>query len=341
MKNNEQKYSLLFMLIFCLFLPLIIRGDSYYLHVFTITIILGGVASLWNFIMGYAGIFTFAHTGLFVVGAYASAMTVKILGVSPWVGILAATMISCFIGIFIALPCLKLQEAYIALVTFTFYLILEPLIRLGGAVGTGGSRGLWNIPSLQIGSIVFSSEHRIASYYGALILTFCILFFIFKILNSYSGYSFIAVRDSENFAENLGINTYKSRIIVFCISSALTGMLGAFYAHYIQFISPRTLSLNMFLMVLLMLIVGGYGRFPGAFIGAFVVNLLGEMLRPIDEYRFFIFGLIMIFSIVFMRRGIMSLIFDSFIPMIWRIFKKESMESKGGDKKTHAAAGMK
>ena len=316
--RREQIYSLLFILVFCMLLPLFIRGDLYYLHVFTLAMIWGGIAVLWDFIMGYAGIFTFAQTGLFVVGAYVSGMLVNSLGISPWLGMLGATIANAIVGLIIALPCLKLRGAYVALVTFTFYLILDPLIKLGGPVGTGGAKGLWNIPSLEVGSLVLSSDHRVAAYYGAFTLAFLIRFLVYRIINSFLGLSFIAVRDAENFAENLGIDAYKCRLIVFCISSALTGTLGAFYVHYIKFISPRTLSLDTFLMVLLMLIIGGYARFPGGFVGAFVISFLGEVLRPIDQFRFLVFGAIMILSIVFMRKGVMSLIFDHVIPFVKR-----------------------
>ena len=93
-------------------------------------------------------------------------------------------------------------------------------------------------------------------------------------------------------------------------------MLGAFYVHYIQFISPRTLSLDTFLMVMLMLIIGGYGRFPGAFIGSFIVTFIGEILRPIDQYRFIVFGTLMILSIILVRKGVMGLIFDTILPIL-------------------------
>jgi branched-chain amino acid transport system permease protein len=316
--RKEQIYALVFMLLLCGILPVLTGLDLYYMGVFTIAIILGGVASLWNFIMGYAGIFTFSQTGLFVVGGYVSAILVNNFGLSPWLGMLIATIFNAIIGILIAIPCLKLKGAYVALVTFTFYLVLDPVIKLGGPIGTGGSKGLWNIAPLELGSISLSSESKIFAYYGTVMLVFLILFLLYKLINSIYGRSFIAVRDSENFAENLGIDAYRCRIIVFCISSALTGTLGSFYVHYIQFISPRTLSLDTFLMVMLMIIIGGYGRFPGAFIGAFLVAFIGEILRPIDQFRFLVFGTIMILSIIFMRKGIMGLIFDQVLPYVQR-----------------------
>ena len=76
-------------------------------------------------------------------------------------------------------------------------------------------------------------------------------------------------------------------------------------------------------MVMLMIIVGGYGRFPGGFIGAFLVAFIGEILRPIDQFRFLVFGTIMILSILLMRKGLMGLIFDQILPFIKQRVKSE------------------
>jgi len=330
MIKREQLYVVVVMLVIYLLLPLLMRGDLYLLHVASIGLIWGTVASLWNFVMGYAGIFTFAQTALFVVGAYTSAILVTKLGVSPWVGILGAGIFNSAIGTIIALPCLKLRGVYVALVTFTFYLVLETVIRQGSVLGTGGSKGIWAIPPLQIGPLVLSTENRIIAYYAFMTIGFSILFIIYRLLNSKLGLSFVAVRDSESLAENLGINAYRTRLIAFNLTSILTGFVGAFYVHYIQFISPKTLSLETFLMVMLMLIVGGYGRFPGAFLGAFFVTILSEVLRPVEQFRFLVFGALMILSIIFMRKGLIGLILDSFLPYMNRIIvthkRKEAVD---------------
>jgi branched-chain amino acid transport system permease protein len=94
--------------------------------------------------------------------------------------------------------------------------------------------------------------------------------------------------------------------MVFGLSAFLTGIMGGFYAHYAGIISPRLLGLDIFLLVMLMLIIGGIGIFPGAFLGGFIILFLNEFLRPLEAYRFLIFGAIVVVAIKIMPEGILG-----------------------------------
>ena len=294
------------MYIILLILPLFIYKDAYITGVLITCIVWGTVASVWNFTMGYAGIFTFGQFGFFVVAAYASGMTTKYLGVSPWIGILAGGCAAGIVGILIGLPCMKLKGAYIALITFALHLVVGPLIKVGDPIGTGGSTGLMSIPVLKLGGYVFSRTQLIPWYYVALVISFLILLTVYRTIFSSVGLGFVGLRDSEDFAKTLGINEYKYKLMVFGLSAFLTGIIGGFYAHYAGIISPRLLGLDIFLMVMLMLIVGGMGIFPGAFLGGFIIFFMNELLRPLESYRFAIFGLIVMVAIIFMPEGILG-----------------------------------
>jgi len=332
MEKQKQIYALLGMFLLLGLLPIFVHGNSYYMHLLILALMWGGVACIWDFIMGYAGIFTFGQIGFFAVGAYASGMLTKGLGISPLFGIMLGGMVASLFGFVIGLLCLKLRGVYIALVTFAFFLILEPLIKLCEPIGTGGTRGLLDIAPLRIGGYAFSSMEKTPYYYAALILVFLILFIIYKIINSSFGLSFVALRDSENFAKSIGVDDHKCNLIVFSLSAFLTGVLGAFYVHYVQVVSYRILGMDTFIMVLLMLMIGGVGKFPGAFIGAFIITFLNDILRPLGEPRLFIFGVTMILLIIFMPKGIIGAMFESFglfIRLIRRSFDKSCR--KGGD----------
>lgn len=274
-------------------------------------LIWGAVAAAWDLIMGFAGIFTFGQVAFFVIGAYCSAMLTRTLGISPWLGIPGGGLITGVIGILVGLPCLRLKGAYIALVTFAVHMILEPFLKsdVGRAIGTGGPQGILSIPPLKLFGYTYSSLEPVPWFYTAFFISFVALFVIYKIIHSTWGLAFIGVRDSEAFARSIGINDFKYKLMVFGISAFLTGMIGAFYAHYVGMLSTRILGLDLFLILMVMLVLGGVGRFPGAVIGAFIAVFVGEWLRPLETYRLLIFGAMVVLLVIWMPHGITGLLF--------------------------------
>jgi branched-chain amino acid transport system permease protein len=265
MRMRQELIVFLAMYLILLFLPVFLYKDAYIIGILITCMVWGAMASVWNFTMGYAGIFTFGQFGFFVVAAYTSGMVTKSLGISPWLGILTGGLMAALVGVLIGLPCMKLKGAYIALITFALHLVVAPMIKVADPLGTGGSTGLMSIPKLSIGAYTFSRTDLIPWYYTALVISFLVLFVVYKIIFSSIGLGFIGLRDSEDFAKTLGINEYKYKLLVFGLSAFLTGIMGGFYAHYAGIISPRLLGLDIFLLVMLMLIIGGMGIFPGAF----------------------------------------------------------------------------
>ena len=313
--------------IILLILPVFIHDDAYITGVLITCMVWGTVASVWNFTMGYAGIFTFGQFGFFVVAAYTSGMVTKYLGISPWIGILSGGCMAGLVGILIGLPCMKLKGAYIALITFALHLVVGPLIKVGDPIGTGGSTGLMSIPTLKLGGYIFSRTQLIPWYFVALVISFLILLAVYKTIFSSVGLGFIGLRDSEDFAKTLGINEYKYKLMVFGLSAFLTGIIGGFYAHYAGIISPRLLGLDIFLMVMLMLIIGGMGIFPGAFLGGFIIFFLNELLRPLASYRFLIFGAIVVVAIKYMPEGILGNL-DYFKKLIKKLRFRKTVPSE-------------
>lgn len=308
--RKDLMLLLLVYAVLCL-VPLAAHGNLHLMNILIICLIWAVVAAAWDLIMGFAGIFTFGQVAFFVIGAYGSAILTRTTGVSPWLGIVFGGLLTGTIGVLVGLPCLRLKGAYVALVTFAVHMILEPFLKsnIGRAIGTGGPQGILSIPALNLGSYKFSSMHLVPPYYAALIISFAALLIIYKIIHSPWGLAFVAVRDSEVFAVSLGIDDFKYKLAVFGISAFLTGMIGAFYAHYIGMLSTRILGLDLFLILMVMLVVGGMGRFPGAVIGSFIAIFLSEWLRFLESWRMVIFGAIVILMVLFMPQGITGLLF--------------------------------
>jgi len=325
MQNRKELFRIFIATyIILLILPLFVHKDAYLIGILIKCMVWGTVASVWNFTMGYAGIFTFGQFGFFVVAAYTSSMTTKYLGISPWLGIFAGGCAAGLVGLLIGVPCMRLKGAYIALITWALHLVVGPLIKVADPIGTGGSTGLMAISVLQLGGYVFSRTQLIPWYYVDLVISFLILLVVYKTIFSSIGLGFVGLRDSEDFAKTLGINEYKYRLMVFGLSAFLTGIIGGFYAHYAGTISPRLLGLDIFLMVMLMLIIGGMGIFPGAFLGSFIIFSMNELLRPLQSYRFAIFGLIVMVAIIFMPQGILGNI-DFFKKTFRKIFARNAV----------------
>jgi len=340
MKMPRELFILLIMLGVVGLLPIFLHDNLVIMHILIMSLIWGVVAAAWDLMMGFAGIFTFGQVAFFAIGAYTSGMLTTHLGISPWLGILAGGITVGLAGILISLPCLRLKGTYIALVTFALHLILAPLFLsdLGRAIGTGGSLGLLYIPPLQLGGYTFSAFDKVPWFYVALAISFLSLFAIYKIIHSSSGLAFIALRDAEPLAKSAGIDDYKFKVIVFGVTSFFTGIIGAFYVHYVGIASVKILGLDVFLLLMVMIIIGGMGRFPGAVIGSFIVTFLNYLLRPTDHIRFIIFGAIVVVLVVLMPGGLMGVLFptarvgpaERFRQLVRRSFGRRTDEEKMG-----------
>lgn len=291
-------------------LPVFISGNPALMGITIMVMIWAMVAGHWDLIMGHAGVFTFGNVAFFVIGAYASAILVLSYGISPWLGLLAGGAVAAGIGVLISLPCLRLKGAYIALLTFALHMILEPFLKggMGKAIGTGGEKGLLGIPPLYVGGYTLSPLNLVPWFYVTLGISLASLLVIYRIVHSPWGMAFIALRDSEPVAKSAGIDDYRYKLIVFGITSFFTGLAGAFYAHYVGILSTRILGLDLFLLLMVMQVVGGMGRFPGALLGAIIVTFTDEGLRAAGVYRLVIFGAMVIAIVVLVPQGIMGAI---------------------------------
>ena len=283
-------------------------GDRYFIHILILCFIWSMVVAGWDLVLGYAGILNFAQLVFFAVGAYGSSMAAMSLGAPSITPLLVGMGCAGVVGLLIGLPCLRLRGEFIALFTFTVHLALPPLIRQGRPIGTGGATGLLGVPPLEIGDFALVSQNKLAWFYVTLCVAAVAIYIIyFVILPGRWGKAFVAMRDSEDFAKSLGINCYKYKLVVFVASALITGLAGALYAHYVIVVTPKILGTEFFLIVMVMLSVGGLGRFPGVILGAFIVTIGNEWLREVGQYRLLLLGLAVVLIILFMPKGIVSL----------------------------------
>jgi branched-chain amino acid transport system permease protein len=303
---NRQSGATIGLVVVLALLPLGIGGSNYTMRLLVISMIWGAVAVSWDLLLGYAGIFNLGQIGFFALGAYASAMLTQNAGLNPWWGLPIGAVVGALVAVLLGLPSLRLAGIYIALLTLAFYEVLGPLLTVGQAVGTGGKRGISPIEPYSIGGHTLSSGNQVPWYYLALGLFVVCMIVCYFAVNSRFGASFIALHDSEQFAQSLGISRYKVSLLIVGISGALTGLMGAFYAHYTGVVSPRILGLEVFIYLVIMVLLGGIGKFPGPAIGAFVVIFVSDWLRAFENFRLLIFGALVVALVMLAPRGLMG-----------------------------------
>jgi branched-chain amino acid transport system permease protein len=286
-------------------LPLWLR-DPYLTHVLVLSMMHAVLASSWNLLVGYGGIFSFGHQAFFGLGCYVSALLAMQAGVNPWLGLLVAGVSAAALGAFIALPTLRLRAApYIAIATMGFAeitrIVAQNLVDL-----TRGELGLWGIPPLpDVGPLSFAGGNRTAYYYVILVLFTATLGALWYLVRSSFGLALVAVRESQDAAESLGVDLTRYKVAAFVISSFFAGVVGAFYAHYILILTPSSvLSVGVMVEIVAMTMVGGLGTLLGPVAGAFALTLALEQMRILGDWRLLIYGATLVGLIMFMPEGV-------------------------------------
>ena len=291
-----------------LLMPVLIFKSQYLLYLSSLTCIYMICACGLNIILGYAGQISLAQAGFMGIGAY----TVALLGpaVSFWAALPLAGVITFVIGLGLGFPSLRVKTHFLAMVTIGFTVIVY-LILVNEQKWTGGPFGIFNIARPKIGPLAFTSP---AGYHIMVALvTFILLLLAFWALNSQWGRAFKAIRENEGRAEMLGVNLRNYKLMAFAIGSGFAGIAGGLISPLFGYIDPTMFALGFSFQFLLMVVVGGIGRFEGPLLGAIIVAILPEALRVTEKLYPIIFALAAILIMVFMPKGSVS-----FIDWIYR-----------------------
>jgi branched-chain amino acid transport system permease protein len=212
-------------------------------------------------------------------------------------------------GALIAIPCLRLAGPYVALVTFGVHMALQPLLKgqIGIALGTGGASGLLTIPPISILGYTFGTDNMVPTFYLILMISLACVTTIMVMIKSYWGLAFLALKDSEPFAMSLGISAFKYKLMVFALTSFLTGLIGGVYGHFYGVLSVRMLDLDLFSILMIMILVGGLGHFPGAVIGSVLVVIASELMSPLGVYRAVTMGALVVVLVLALPDGVMGI----------------------------------
>ena len=239
-----------------------------------------------NVLLGLTGLISFGHAGFYAIGAYVSAI-LTLSGVSFWLALPAASLMSALVGGLLAVPAMRVKGPYLAMVTIAFGFLVEHGLIEGGAL-TGGQNGLVIAtgPSL-FGSPLMERELAILSVLGAGLS----LWGFHRLARSRLGRAMRAVRDADVAASSLGFDPVRVKTLAFAISAALTGLAGSVLPPLMLFIAPSSFPFSQSILFVLSVVVGGAGTVLGPLFGALVTVLLPETLAGLAEYRLLFFGL--------------------------------------------------
>jgi branched-chain amino acid transport system permease protein len=298
----KKRAAILFVILFLLFLPFLVR-DDYFMHL----IILSGIYSVlcmgWVLILR-AGQFSLGQAAFLAIGAYTSAILTLRFSLSPWLGLLAAGINAAIIALLLGWIVLRIRGLYFAVITLAFngavQLIPANIEYLGGWLG------LSPIPSFFLGGIEFTD--KAFWYYLVLALVGLSALVSWRIQHSKIGRYFKATAN-ESLAESIGINTVGYRMLAFVIACLFAGLAGGILAPYLTYVSPGDFSVAKSIQVQIQSTVGGTGGLAaGPITGATLLIILGEVFRAYAKgLEPLLYGLLLLVVIFLLPDGLISL----------------------------------
>lgn len=283
-------------------MPLVVR-QSYYMGILCRILLYATLAGSLNAINGYSGQTCIGHAGFFCIGAYCEAILATRLGLSFWMVLPIAGIVTAIFGGVAALPTLKMKGIYLSIVTLGFSEIVR-LVALNWEGLTGGPMGIKGIPVPTIFGLQFSGSKTY--YYIFLAIAVLFVFITGRVIRSRVGRAWTAIREDELAAKSLGVQTPFYKATNFMYGAFWAGIAGAAYAPYVRFIDSTMFSLDEGFNILSMVIIGGQGTLVGPVVGSVIVNLLTELLRPIGQWRMVAYGLLIILMMWWRPQGLVG-----------------------------------
>ena len=284
-------------------------SSKFYLDVLTLIFFTAYIGQSWNILGGYAGQFSFGGVMFFGTGAYTSSILLITFGIPPIFGIFVAVLMGAFLGFLVGYLSFRsgLRGSYFALITLAFAELLRVLAN--SVEFTGGGVGLFLTYAPGLKNLQFVSPTGF--YYFSLFLLVISLAIALWLERSRFGAQLIAIRENEEAAEALGIDTLKCKLYAIMIMGGMGGAAGTFYAQkYLYIDPPISYSIALSVEMLLVSIVGGLGTVFGPLIGSVVLHVVNEVARHFIDtpgLSLIVYGVILIFIISYLPNGLVGL----------------------------------
>ena len=324
--------------------------ERYVLLELTLFFIWATVVTQWNLVFGVAGVFSLAQMAIFAMGGYVTGMFGLYFHWSLWAALPMGAIAAVIFSVVVGLACLRLDGAYVALLTFAIaeamYLLIitdTECFYMEGVTCrnfTGGTRGLVNFGDFGFRHMLGYKYAAFGNYFLALaVLTLATAFSIF-VIRSPLGMAFAALRDNQTYAVARGISRFKYQLVVFAASACFTGLAGAVYAGYFTVMGADILNISLLLLLLSMMVIGGLGTVWGPIVGGATLTLVNEGLNEFVDWRLLGLGLILILFIIFWPTGIVGVI-ETLWARIPRVQQSRQRVASTRDVQTKPHIGMR
>lgn len=307
-----QGREVLLVALLLLIIPLVTTNFSLSTHI----LIFGLFAMGYNLSLGETGMLTFGHAAFFGLGAYGSGLFLAHLSPPPWLGfvcLITGTALAMIGGFVIGLLSLRRRGTYLALITLAFAEMIY-FIAFQWTSVTGGDDGLFGVMTPELGipgvfMISFSGgllPGNVTFYFFAFLIFMLSLGTLRRIKRSNLGRALNAIRENENRARFLGYNVDRYRLTAFTLSAAFSGLAGALYAPYLNYVGLSTLHWVLSGEVNFYVLLGGIGSYVGAIVGTFVYFWLSDTISTLTDHWHLPMGLILIGIVLYFPEGVVG-----------------------------------
>lgn len=295
------------LLIFILLFPQM-TTTNYYISVAVQMFVFAAMATSWNILGGYAGQVSWCHASFLAIGAYSATLLYTQLGVTPWLGMFVGAALSIILAFVIGNAAFKLRGIFFSLLTISFVEIIRVLLLYWKDLTRGAEGVVITYREHSWLNLTFRTDS--VFYYIMFVLLLLSIFISWRVERSKMGYYLKAIRADQDAAESLGIEAYQIKLKALLISAAMTSIIGSFYAFFLTYIDPNTVSaLAISTKIGSIAIVGGVGTLFGPAIGAAVLIPLSEWANALlgqSGSGMLLYGLIMVIIVIFRPQGIIS-----------------------------------
>ena len=300
---GKRKILLVLLIVILLAVPFM-GFSNVVIRVLTSICIYSTLALGLNIPTGYTGQVSLGHSGFFAIGAYTAAILVSKAGLSFFIALPIAAVIAGFAGLLLGMPSLRLSGSYLSIVTLGFAEIVRMVVQNWVSL-TNGPMGIKNISR----PVLFGLELTLKNggmYYLMLSILLLVSLVSYLVINSKIGRAFKSIKEDELAATMMGIKTTNYKVLAFTLSAIISGMAGAFFAPFMRYIDPNSFTFDSSILMLSIVILGGMGTMRGMYIGAILLISFPEVLRFLEEYRFVVYGLILVIMMHFRPQGLLG-----------------------------------
>ncbi|MGE3873318.1 MAG: ABC transporter permease [Parvibaculaceae bacterium] len=293
--------------------------SDYWLRVLIIVVVYGTLATGLNIVVGFTGLLDLGFVAFWAIGSYfTSILFILVLrnefGIEPsqvwwlfYINLIAGGLVAATFGLILGYPTLRLRGDYLAIMTLGFGEIIR-IVATNWVDLTRGPMGIRGIPSPRLFGWSLASPKLL--YLLILAIAAAILFGVSRLVSSYVGRAWIAIRDDERAAEAMGVDTSRYKLWAYAFGGLIGGSTGVFFAHFQQYISPNSFTLFDNIVLMMLIVLGGLGTLVGPFVGAAIwilflqVSQSWGIVQAFPESRYAMLGALLILLMIYQPQGL-------------------------------------